>query len=111
MIEASVNLDVDPLIGFLSRVHASVSEGMGNADLLNGFEQSMEVYLGGMRVRYIANSGGGGEWKPLAEETREERKKQGFPPEKPILIRYGVLFRGLYRGMPGNVFERIEDGV
>jgi hypothetical protein len=68
-----------------------------------------ERYLAQARQQYRANSGGG--WTPLAPRTVAERTRLGFGPDRPILVRLGVLFRALTRGAPGNLFLRIPGGI
>jgi len=46
-------------------------------------------------IREIFEQEGLPPWEPLAQSTKRERVRLGFPPEHPILQRTGSLFRSL----------------
>ena len=101
------------------------------------FDQWAERYLGFVRRRFVAYSKGGGNWKPLAPSTiarrrvgrrRKPREKIGGAPgksrkresrrrkvksgKKPAILRdTSTLLRALSLGSPGNLKQRIANGI
>jgi hypothetical protein len=51
------------------------------------------IYLG--QVREIFASERENSWAPLAQQTQEEREKEHYNPQHPILVRSGRLFENL----------------
>ena len=111
MLEAGFQIDISAFTRFVQQVSAAVSTPMRDPDIRAGMERAEETYLSGMQQRYVANSGGGGDWRELTRRTREQRRRQGFQPARPILIRDATLYRGLERRKPGNLFETTESSV
>lgn len=96
----------------IARIRAAVRRGLtvNTGGPFNGvFNAWGERYLAQARTQYRSNAGGG--WTPLAPRTVAERTRLGFGPDRPILVRLGVLFRALSRGAPGNLFRRIPGGI
>lgn len=94
------------------------------------FRQWGKRYLTFTRRRFVAQSRGGGEWRPLAPSTIKarrggKRRRTRSPRARTktttrgsataatvaILRDTGTLFKALTIGLPGNLFQRIKDGI
>lgn len=58
---------------------------------------AIDVVFERILARQFATEGGhaGAPWKPLAMSTQADRRRQGFAPAHPILVRTGTLKRSL----------------
>lgn len=85
-------------------------------DQIRGKKQTPEVqaaykkwgfrYLAWTRRKFIENSSGGGDWKPL-----KNKRKRGAKALAKILRDTGTLFKALTVGAPGNLHKLIKNGV
>jgi hypothetical protein len=104
-LELMFRMDAEPLTRFLSDFAASLGQGTSNVHVRNGLQESQGEYFHAMRDRFVAQSSGGGEWRELAPITQRERKRLGFNPARPILIRLAILITALRPGAPGSASE------
>jgi len=62
------------------------------------FSNTMKEGIGAVKKEAELNFTQGGRiygtWKPLAASTRKDRKRKGFSPNRPILVRTGKLKKG-----------------
>lgn len=71
------------------------------------FLQWGKRYLAFVQRRFDSHSKGGGDWPPLKESTKKRRRGKVYS----ILRDTGTLFNALSIGFPGNLYQRIKDGI
>lgn len=97
-IRHSVSWDFGPLKKFEAQIRADLRRS-GNGPVRRAIRQWGHRYLAFTRERYVRNSRGGGEWKPLAESTKR-RRRSGRGSGSPAILRdtrhavWGVVPRG-----------------
>jgi hypothetical protein len=106
-IGVRVRLDTRNLAAMRRHLDADLRGGRGPFG--RALENWGDRYLHDMQQHMGAE--GDGRYAPLADVTRRNRTRLGFPAEHPILVRLGLLIGGLRRGAPANLFVRIFRGV
>lgn len=85
-----VNIIIEPGIGISAARHAfkKITDKLRVPDPTRSVKRVAEMW----GANYRTEGGQVGGWVALAQRTIEEREKQGFPGEHPILIRQGSLY-------------------
>ncbi len=117
-MDPSLPIDASALLSALGRL-ADVGQ---SPEAKEGLRDAASAYMESMAGRYVANSGGGGEWPPLAPATILARSRridhQRTPTARrlsqggrfPILIDRGRLYASMTRGNAGYVEEETSGG-
>jgi hypothetical protein len=93
----------------LQAAQQALARGTANPELAAGFRKAGAEYLAYTRRGFEARTFSG--FAPLKPATQAQRKRQGFSPSRPILVRSGELFRALYPDGPSNLFQLLPDGI
>jgi len=90
-------------------ISTSVGRGLknflGNLNFKNTMTQTIKAVKGEADLNFRQQGGIYGRWKPLAASTRKDRKSEGFPPARPILVRTGKLRKGFVTKSSSNDAE------
>jgi len=120
----TVRTNIDPLKALARELHDAPRSGPVDAM----FKQWGTRYLAFTRRRFVAFSGGGGDWPDLAPSTKKARRgptsrkkvrrrkgaattTRGSGRKFAILRDTGTLLAALDVGAPGNRFDRLPDGI
>lgn len=115
MARAFVKLDLRPLQKFRKGLHDGLNSGTGPFGTM--MEKWGLRYLAFLQRKFRQNSSGGGDWKPLSPKTlaKEHPKTRAgiLPRSSPRFVRRigilrisGAIYRSLFRGESGNLFQR-----
>lgn len=101
-MSSRVTTNTRPLQKFREGIRREI-ETAGPDDMFTSWGRR---YLAFLRERFRANRAGGGEWAPLAKSTLAKKT-----PRLGILYVTGAIFNALRPGQPGNLFQRIRNGI
>jgi hypothetical protein len=115
MPKAFVKLDLRPLQKFRNGLHDGLNNGTGPFGTM--MEKWGLRYLAFLQRKFRENSAGGGGWIPLSPKTLEKehpKTRAGIlPRSSPRFVRRigilrisGAIYRSLFKGESGNLFQR-----
>ena len=109
----SVRINTKPLEALVKGLSAGLRSHVGPVEAM--FRQWDLRYLAFARREFKKNSRGGGRWAPLAEATMKARRgaRKGYKGRRRFSILYdtGLLFKALNFGAPGNLYQKIKNGI
>lgn len=91
----------------LDKLLAILKGKQNHPALRRAYNQWGTRYLAETKRRFIENSKGGGEWKPL---SKKYRRKRGDMSRAKIMVDTGTLLKALNVGNPGNLYQDLKFG-